>query len=178
MAQLQAGDDAALAVLMQRWEAPVKSFIFRLIGNAAEAEDLAQEVFVRIYTKRQSYRPGAKFSTWLFAISANQAKNRLRWWKRRPTLSINVWLDEGGDLEDESKSPDLRVSMEEQAQRTAALQQAIAELPLEQRTTLVLFEYEEKSMTEVAEIMGCSPKTVENRLYRSRQSLRRKLGVV
>ena len=84
MSRLQAGEDAALAPLMLRWEVPVKRFIFRLIGNTADAEDLAQEVFVRVYTKRASYRVGAKFSTWCFSIAANQAKNRLRWWRRRP----------------------------------------------------------------------------------------------
>ena len=96
MAQLQGGDAAALAVLMQRWEIPVKRFIFRLVGNTTEAEDLAQEVFVRVFLKRHTYRSGARFSSWVFAIAANLAKNRLRWWKRRPTLSLNAWLEEGG----------------------------------------------------------------------------------
>src|SRR5512138_3199018 len=104
MRRLQAGEDAALAPLMQHWEAPVKRFIFRLVGNATEAEDLAQEVFVRVYTKRASYRVGAKFSTWCFAIAANQAKNRLRWWRRRPALSLEAWTEAGHEPVDDSRA--------------------------------------------------------------------------
>lgn len=91
MTRLQGGNDAALAMLMLRWEIPVKRFIFRLVGSVAEAEDLAQEVFVRVFLKRQTYRVGSRFSSWVFAIAANQAKNRLRWWKRRPTVSLDAW---------------------------------------------------------------------------------------
>ena len=82
----------------------MKRFIFRLVGHPAEAEDLAQEVFVRVFTKRTTYRPGAKFSTWCFAIAANQAKNRLRWWHRRPALSLDAWTEAGGETPDESRA--------------------------------------------------------------------------
>src|SRR5690242_19434228 len=102
MLRLQAGEEAALASLMQRWEIPVKRFLFRLVGIAAEAEDLAQEVFVRVFTKPATYRPSAKFSTWCFSIAANQAKNRLRWWRRRPVLSLDAWTDGGVATADES----------------------------------------------------------------------------
>ncbi|MGA2444592.1 MAG: sigma-70 family RNA polymerase sigma factor [Opitutaceae bacterium] len=175
MIQLQGGDGAALAVLMQRWEIPVKRFIFRLVGNTADAEDLAQEVFVRVFLKRHTYRAGARFSPWIFAIAANQAKNRLRWWKRRPTLSLSAWLEEGGDAEDETTASAILASGGDQDERMAAVQRAVSDLPLDQRTAIVLFEYEEKSMAEVAEIVGCSAKAVENRLYRARQQLRRAL---
>ena len=175
MTQLQDGDDAALAALMQRWEIPVKRFIFRMVGNTAEAEDLAQEVFVRIFLKRHTYRTGSKFSSWMFAIAANQAKNRLRWWKRRPTLSLNAWIEEGGDVEDETIGPAMRALGSDQDERVAAVQKAVSDLPLDQRTAIVLLEYEEKSMAEIAEIVGCSAKAVENRLYRARTALRRVL---
>jgi RNA polymerase sigma factor (sigma-70 family) len=176
MGRLQAGEDTALALLMQRWEGPVKRFIFRLVGNTAEAEDLAQEVFVRIYTKRASYRPGAKFSTWCFSIAANQAKNRLRWWKRRPTLSLNAWTDAGGEAADESSLGIQASSQAVRDEQVAAVQRAIAELPVDLRTALVLFEYEGQSMAEVANVLDCTPKAVENRLYRARQKLKAALA--
>ena len=172
MGRLQGGDDRALTELMQRWELPVKSFLYRLVGNGAEAEDLAQEVFVRVYTKRATYRPGARFSGWLFAIAANQARNRLRWWRRRPTLSLDDWLDSGREVADEMASPAAVARAREEAERREAVQRAVAALPLEQRTAIVLFAYEGKSMAEIAEIAGCSPKAVENRLYRARLRLR------
>lgn len=175
MVRLQSGDDTALGMLMRRWELPVKRFVFRLIGNTAETEDLAQEVFVRVYTKRGTYRPGARFSSWVFAIAANQAKNRLRWWKRRPTLSLDGWVETGGDAEDETVSPTAAARAREDAERREAVQRAVAALPLDQRTAIVLFAYEGKSMAEIAEIVGCSTKAVENRLYRARLELRRQL---
>lgn len=172
MRRLQGGEDAALAPLMQHWEAPVKRFIFRMIGNTAEAEDLAQEVFVRVYTKRATYRAGAKFSTWCFSIAANQAKNRLRWWRRRPALSLNAWTEAGGDTADESRAGASAAHEAVRHEQIAAVQTAVAALPLDLRTALVLFEYEGQPMADIAEALHCTPKAVENRLYRARQQLK------
>ncbi len=172
MDRLKSGEEAALALLMQHWETPVKRFIFRLIGNTAEAEDLAQEVFLRVYTKRHTHRAGAKFSTWCFSIAANQAKNRLRWWKRRPTLSLNAWTEAGGDAVDDSPAGAQASAKASRHEQIAAVQTAVAALPLELRTALVLFEYEDQSMAEIAGALGCTPKAVENRLYRARQQLK------
>ena len=176
MGRLQAGEEAALAVLMQHWEAPVKRFIFRLIGNTVDAEDLAQEVFLRIYTKRASYRVGAKFSTWCFAIAANQAKNRLRWWRRRPALSLDAWTEAGGETTDVSPAGAQASSQAVRNEQRLAVQQAVAGLPVDLRTALVLFEYEQQSVTEIAAVLDCTPKAVENRLYRARQKLKQDLG--
>jgi RNA polymerase sigma factor (sigma-70 family) len=175
MRRLQGGEDAALAQLMQRWEIPLKRLIFRIVGNAAEAEDLAQEVFVRIHTKRATYRAGAKFSTWCFSIAANQARNRLRWWRHRPALSLNAWIESGGDNADESRFGESASNRALRQERIAAVQVAVAALPIDLRTALVLFEYEGLSMAEIAAALGCSTKAVENRLYRARQQLKRAL---
>jgi len=176
MRRLQGGEDAALAPLMQRWELPVKRFLFRLVGSAAEADDLAQEVFVRIYTKRATYRDGAKFSTWCFSIAANQAKNRLRWWKRRPVLSLEAWADAGGETADDSRAGAAASHQAVRREQIAAVAAAVAALPIELRTALVLFEYEEQSMADIALALDCTAKAVENRLYRARQQLRAALG--
>ena len=175
MRRLQAGEDAALAPLMQHWEAPVKRFIFRLIGNTADAEDLAQEVFVRIYTKRAAYRVGAKFSSWCFSIAANQAKNRLRWWRRRPALSLNAWTEAGGETADESPAGVQASAAAMQRERVAQVQAAVAALPPDLGAVLVLFEYEDQSVADIAEALGCTAKAVENRLYRARLRLKQTL---
>ena len=175
MRRLQGGEAAALAPLMSRWEGPVKRFIFRVVGNPAEAEDLAQEVFVRIFMKRATYRPGAKFSTWCFSIAANQARNRLRWWRRRPALSLDAWNAAGGDMADESRAGAQASTEAVRREQIAAVREAVAALPLEWRTALVLFEYEDQSVADIATALGCTAKAVENRLYRARQRLKRVL---
>lgn len=172
MARLRFGEDAALAPLMERWEAPVKRFIFRIVGNAAESEDLAQEVFVRVYRKRSLYRPGARFSTWCFSIAANQAKNRLRWWRRRPALSLDAWAQSGGDSADESGPGSAPASQAMRGEAVAAVREAVLALPLDLRTALVLFEYEGQSMADIAAELGCTSKAVESRLSRARSRLR------
>ena len=175
---LQQGEEAALGTLMQRWERPVKRFAFRIVGNATEAEDLAQEVFVRVHAKRASYRVGAKFSTWCLTIAANLAKNRLRWWRRRPALSLDAWTEAGGDRADESALGAAASGTAERGERIAEVQAAVAALPLDLRTALVLFEYEGRSMAEIAAVQGGTPKAVENRLYRARRQLQAQLDAV
>lgn len=175
MSRLQGGEDAALAQLMQHWEVPVKRFLFRIIGNVAEAEDLAQDVFLRVYTKRATYRKGATFSTWCFSIASNQAKNRLRWWRHRPTVSLGAWTEAGGDDVDETRTGESAPHRAIRREQVASVQAAVAALPLDLRTALVLFEYEERSTADIAAALNCSPKAVENRLYRARQQLKQML---
>jgi RNA polymerase sigma-70 factor (ECF subfamily) len=172
MSRLQGGEDAALAQLMQHWEVPVKRFLFRIVGNVTEAEDLAQDVFARIYTRRAIYRKGAKFSTWCFSIASNQAKNRLRWWRHRPTVSLGAWTEAGGDDADETRTGESASHKAIRNEQVASVQAAVAALPLKLRTALVLFEYEERSTAEIAVALNCSAKAVENRLYRARQLLK------
>lgn len=180
MGRLRGGEDAALAPLMQRWEVPVRRFIFRIVGNAAAAEDLAQEVFVRIYTRRSTYRAGGRFSTWCFSIAANQARNRLRWWRRRPSVSLDAWTEAGGDAADATRAGEPASLGALRREKVAAVQAAVAALPVDLRTALVLFEYEEQPVLEIAAMLRCTPKAVENRLYRARlqlkQSLRAQVG--
>ena len=175
MARLQAGDEAALAPLMDRWELPTKAVIGRLVLNASEAEDLAQEAFVRVWQQRAKFRPDAEFRPWLFAIAINLARNRLRWWRRRPLVSLEDWEGEmtGERLEDKSAaSRAIGAPGLERAEQTAAVRDAIAALPADLREALVLFEYEQLSHAEIAEIVGATPKAVETRIYRAKEKLR------
>jgi RNA polymerase sigma-70 factor (ECF subfamily) len=175
MSRLKAGEDAALAPLMERWELPVRRFVFRIVGNTAEAEDLAQDVFLRIYSKRATYRAGAKFSTWCFSIAANQARNRLRWWRRRPTISLGAWTEAGGDNADQTRTGEPASQTALRQEEIATVQSEVAALPLELRTALVLFEYEGQSVAEIATVLDCTAKAVENRLYRARLQLKKRL---
>lgn len=181
MERLQAGDESALAALMERWELPTKAVIARLVLNAAEAEDLAQETFVRVWQQRDKFRPGAEFRPWLFAIAVNLARNRLRWWRRRPVVSLEEWMQEK-NAGVRSQEPGEQTAGEksgaavlEHKERAAAVRDAIAALPTDLREAIVLFEYEELSHAEIAGIVGATPKAVETRIYRARERLRNTL---
>lgn len=178
MARLVAGHDAALNELMARHSGRLFGYLVRILGNEPEADDLAQEAFVRVYLNRARFRPSARFGTWLFAIATNLARDRLRWRARHPHVSVEA--DESGSesglkhtlaAADPTPAENL-----EAAERAAAVRQAVAELPEELRLPLVLAEYEEQSHAEIAVVMDCSPKAVEMRIYRARQQLRERLA--
>ena len=161
-------DDAAFEQLLSQYRRPVLNFVYRLIGDAAEAEDVAQEVFVRAYRHFGEYDASRKFSTWLFALARNAAIDRLRYRARRPSES----LDGAGPVAD-AASVSGDVLARETEQRVAA---AVAELPEEQRTVVILSVYQGLSHVEIAAVMGGSEKSVESRLYRARVVLRERLG--
>jgi RNA polymerase sigma-70 factor (ECF subfamily) len=168
MRRVQHGDEAALGALMERWERPVKSVIARLVFNTREAEDLAQETFVRVWQQRERFDPAAQFRPWIFAIAVNLARNRLRWWRSRPEVSLEAWTDTSGDAA-------TGASAVERAERAAAVRAAIAALPTDMREAIVFSEYEQMSHAEIAAVVGATAKAVENRVARAREKLRGKL---
>ena len=170
MSRLAAGDDLALNILMTRWSGRVVGFIYRMTGRHETAVDLAQETFVKLYQARTRYRPQDSFSTYLFAIAVNLARNRLRWWRRRPTVELQEWSAAEGAGTEETR--EAGASALERAERAAAVQAAIAALPRELREAIVLFEYERLSQAEIAAIVGVTSKAVETRIYRAREKLR------
>jgi RNA polymerase sigma-70 factor (ECF subfamily) len=177
MEQLRAGHEAALNDLMGRHAAGVFHFLCRLTGNEADANDLAQETFVRVFKSRQSFRPGEKFSTWLFTIAANLARNHFRWRSRHASVSLDAENPEteqtlGGTMPANGPTPNEAALTGE---RAAAVRAAVQQLPEELRTAVVLCEWEERSVAEAATILATTPKAVESRLYRARQRLRDQL---
>ncbi len=168
IAALQAGENAALDRLMRRWQRPLQSYLIRLTGHDEDARDLAQETFVRVYRHRARFRREARFSTWLFQIALNVARDHQRHHRRRPTepLEGHAETPAGGPLPDRQA---------EQTEATAAVRQAIAALPENLRAPLILAEYEKLPQAEIAQIIGTSVKGVETRLYRARDLLRRRL---
>ncbi len=164
--RLQRGDETAFDELLSRYKHPIVNFCYRLLGDAGEADDAAQDVFVRVYQHIGEYRPGTgKFSTWLFTLARNACLDRLRYRKRHPTEPL--------DAAPEPATVSREAETREIGEQIAA---AVALLPEDQRTALVLAEYHDLSYAEIAAIMKCSTKSVESRLYRAKQSLRKRLA--
>jgi len=177
MEQLVAGRDAALNDLMERHAAPVFHFLCRIVGNEDDANDLAQETFVRVFRARASFRTSERFSTWLFTIAANLARNHFRWRARHPNVSLDTETGEkeqtlGSTLPANEQAPNEQALT---AERARAVRAAVGKLPEDLREAIVLCEWEEYSVAEAAMILETTPKAVESRLYRARQILRERL---
>ena len=176
MGALAAGDDRALNPLMDRWQVPLRGFLYRYTQNEHDAMDLAQETFVRVYRHRARYRRGARFSTWMFQIGLNLARSRARWLRRHPTDSLDDPPDDaprGGPQRADDRTPaDAALA----AERAVAVRRAVAGLPPDLRAAVILSEFEEKSHAEIALIARTTAKAVETRLYRARQQLRKTLA--
>ena len=178
MTRLRGGDELALNELMTRWQQPLANYLTRFCGNEATALDLAQDTFVRVYEARARYDTRGKFATWLYTIAGNLARNSHRWQQRHPSVSLDARTDENGGtlathLPDAAPAPDESADTSE---RASAVRAAIAELPEDQRTIVLLSEYEDRSHADIAAILTCTPKAVETRLYRARQTLRERLS--
>jgi RNA polymerase sigma-70 factor (ECF subfamily) len=177
MERLAAGHDGALNDLMERHATPVFHFLCRMLGNEDDANDLAQETFVRVFRARASFRTNEKFSTWLYTITANLARNHFRWRSRHPNVSLEAETGEseqtlGGTLPASDPAPNKQALA---AERAFAVRTAVSNLPEDLREAIVLCEWEERSVAEAAVILETTPKAVESRLHRARQILRERL---
>ncbi|MDA0576937.1 MAG: RNA polymerase sigma factor [Verrucomicrobia bacterium] len=177
MVRLAGGENAALDRLMDRHAGSVLRFLTRTVGNAADAQDLAQETFARVHRYRQRYRPSARFSPWLFTIAANLARNHFRWKSRHPSLSLDLEVGSTGQSLGETLPADGQNPQQATAatEHTAAVQQAIDRLPSRLREALVLCTWEGLSVDEAAAVLGTSSKSIESLLYRARRLLRQQL---
>lgn len=172
MSRLCAGEDRALDALMDRWQAPLRGFLYRYLHNEADACDVAQETFVRVYRHRAKFRPGAKFSTWMFSIALNLSRDHARYGRARPAFALDTdALTAASDRSADSGSvaPDTDLLRLEMAR---AVRAAVEALPDQLRSAILLCEYENLTHLEAAAATGCSAKAVETRLYRARQLLR------
>lgn len=173
MSRLARGDDLALNVLMDRWGERVAAFLHRMTGNHDAAVDLAQETFVKLYQARDRYRPSGNFSTYLFAIASNLARNHARWKARHPTLSLDATTEDGATALPEAADPNQTPGEAAQAtEKVRAIHQAFLRLPPDLREAMTLFVYEGMGYAEIAAVSQCSPKAVETRIYRARQILK------
>jgi RNA polymerase sigma-70 factor, ECF subfamily len=178
MARLVEGHDAALNSLMERHAEKVFHYLIRQVRNEAEAADLAQETFVRVFQNRARFDSRVRFTTWLYTIATNLARDRFRWRARHPQVALDAENASDGAtigdvLADENPGPAEEL---QRAERADAVRRAVARLPEDLRTALILFEYEGHSHAEIAAIAGCSAKAVESRVARARQLLRASLA--
>lgn len=175
---LRARDDdaAAFAELVELYHHRLVTVMHHLVGNQEEAEDLAQEVFLRVYRGRKKYHPRAKFATWLFTIANNLALNALRSKQRKPAIPLN--LRDSGPLgprpaeqlvHDKGTLPMQRLQQQELA---GIIQQALENLNERQRVAVVLNKFEDMNYVEIAEVMGLTTKGVKSLLSRARENLR------
>lgn len=178
MTALASGHGAALNDLMARHGGGLFRYLIRQLQNEEDAADLAQETFVRVYQHRARFDARQKFTTWLYTIATNLVRDRFRWRARHPQVSLDAEdTATGGSLREKLAGKGLLPDESLQAaERGEQVRRAVAALPEELRSPLILAEYEEHSQAEIADILGCSVKAVEMRLYRARQALRAALG--
>src|SRR6266481_3641158 len=166
MLDVKAGDEQSFALLLQRYRSPLVNFLYRMVRNREQAEDLAQEVFIRVYRARADYVPSAKFTTWLFRIATNLALNSLRDTRHQRTeISLDV----------ADKHPDIEQHLVEEA-RKAMIKHAIDKLPEKQRVAVLLHKYQELDYGKIAKILSCSESALKSLLFRAYEVLRVELA--
>jgi RNA polymerase sigma-70 factor (ECF subfamily) len=168
MARIREGDMEAFRLLVEMHQARVIGTISKMLGSEAESEDLAQQVFIRIWKSAPRYRPTAKFTTWLFRITRNLVFNELR--RKRHFADQPDEVAE--PIERAEREPD-RVLLEGELQH--AIQEAINQLPESQRLAIILRRYEEMPYEDIAKVMGTSVPAVKSILFRARAELRERL---
>ncbi len=172
--ELQAGSDEAFDWLVTHYHAPVYSLVFGVVGEAADAADVTQEVFLKAFRGIRGFRRGSSLKTWLYRIAIREALNQRRWWWRHRRQQTSIDAEAGGeqgafDLEDLGATPfDLLAAREVQA----VVHQALRAVPEVFRTAVILRDLEGLSYEEVAEVLDLSVGTVKSRILRGRRALR------
>jgi RNA polymerase sigma-70 factor, ECF subfamily len=170
-----AGDTVAFEELVERHQRLVAGTVARMLGSNSDVEDIAQQVFVRVWKNAKRYVPRAKFTTWLLKITRNLVFNELRRRSRHAQLPLQVESeDEERSIKDERAIPPDSSLLIQELQR--AIETAIAQLPETQRMAVVLRRYEELSYEEIAEVLGQSVPAVKSLLFRARTELRTRLS--
>jgi RNA polymerase sigma-70 factor, ECF subfamily len=170
------GEGMCMDQLLQRHRGPVIQYLYRMVRNRAIAEELAQNVFLRIYRSRTTYEPTAKFTSWLFRIATHVALN---WLRDRRHENNQLSLSAGLERDSERQIPDKRPTVDQlmiYEVKLEEVRQAIAELPDRQRAAVIMHKYEELEYTQIAHALNCSPQTVKSLLFRAYNSLRIRLA--
>lgn len=178
MLRVKAGDDSAFDYLVQKYRRPMIGFMYRMARNTAAAEDLAQEVFLRVYRSRANYEASAKFSTWLYRIATNLGVNHARDTRHeRPENTVN--LDEPDsetgttpDLADKELTVEERILRRE---RLAAIRQKVEALPERQKLAVLMHKYQEMDYRQISEVLKLSESATKSLLFRAYETLRTEL---
>jgi len=176
MLRVKEGDGTSFGVLLEKHRASLIHFVYRLVQEQAVAEELAQEVFLRVYRSRSSYAPTAKFKTWLFRIATHLALN---WLRDERHARGQERLDDGpADLparQISDRRPSVEQEMVHEVKREE-IRQAVAALPEKQRAAVLMHKYEEMEYTQIAKVLGCSDSAVKSLLFRAYETLRARLA--
>lgn len=178
MLRVKAGDQSAFDYLVQKYRRPMVSFMYRMARNAAAAEDLAQEVFLRVYRSRETYEASAKFTTWLYRIATNLAVNHARD-TRHERPEVQVSLDEPDeDTGTTLELPDGALSAEQQImqrERMLAIRQIVEALPEQQRLAVIMHKYQQMDYKQIADVLKKSESATKSLLFRAYETLREQL---
>ncbi len=178
MLRVKTGDQPAFEYLVQKYRRPLVSFMYRMARNAAVAEDLAQEVFLRVYRSRESYEASAKFTTWLYRIATNLAVNHARDTRQdRPevTVSLDEPDEETGSTLDVA---DGTMSAEEalvRRERLAAIRKKVEGLPERQRLAVIMHKYQQMDYKQISDVLKLSESATKSLLFRAYETLREQL---
>jgi RNA polymerase sigma-70 factor (ECF subfamily) len=176
MLRVRQGDQASFGLLLEKHRGPVVHFLYRMVQNQPVAEELAQEVFLRVYRSRDNYEPTAKFTTWLFRIATHLGLN---WIRDGRNEKFHNRLDEETSDGASKQVPDRSRTVEQELVYQAKLRevrQAIESLPSKQRAAVMLHKYEELEYAQIANVLRCSESAVKSLLFRAYESLRTRLA--
>ena len=180
MLDVKAGDEQSFELLLRKYRTPLVNFLYRMVRDSAVAEDLAQEVFLRVYRARKEYAPSAKFTTWMFRIATNLALNSVRDNRHRQLeISMDRTVNAGGDEQPAMEVPDRKPTVEQQLverTRSALILRAVHALPEKQRAAVLLHKYQELNYDEIARILECSESALKSLLFRAYETLRVELA--
>jgi len=179
MARIAEGDKDAFEILVSRHQISVLNLAYRFVGDRTQAKDLAQEVFIRVWQSAKSYEPKAKFTTWIYRITANVCFNELKSSRHKKWFQL-LQPDKDHEIRTEENLPDRSPSPEDLQlvkERTHQIADALQSLPENQRMALVLKRYDDLSYQEIAQVLGCSVSAVESLLVRAKRNLQEKLKI-
>ncbi|HWZ78801.1 MAG TPA: sigma-70 family RNA polymerase sigma factor [Candidatus Sulfotelmatobacter sp.] len=178
MLRVKAGDQSAFEYLVQKYRRPMVSFMYRMARNSAAAEDLAQEVFLRVYRSRENYEASAKFTTWLYRIATNLAVNHARD-SRHERPEVQVSLDEPDDDTGTTlELPDASLNAEQQMvrrERMLAIRRKVEALPEQQRLAVIMHKYQQMDYKQIADVLKKSESATKSLLFRAYETLRDQL---
>jgi RNA polymerase sigma-70 factor, ECF subfamily len=176
MLRVRQGDTTSFTLLLERHRGPVVNFIYRMVLNQPVAEELAQEVFLRVYRSRETYEPTAKFTTWLFRIATHLALNQIRDKKHeRNQDSLDEETADGTVRQVADRGPSVEQDLVREA-RMQEVRDAIASLPEKQRAAVMMHKYEELEYSQIAGALSCSESAVKSLLFRAYETLRGRLA--
>lgn len=169
--KILSGDHSAFEGIVRRWQGPMINLAYRFCGERGRAEDMAQEVFLRVYRGLPKWRAEAAFSTWLFAVATNVYRSEMR---RNPAGTVSI--DDAADVLDVRSSAEMIDTMLDDSRRDRAVRRAVAGLPLKYREALILYYFQDMDVSAAAQILGLPEGTVKARLFRGRRILEKKLS--